>query len=73
MKQRALLSPILFTIYIYIDGFLKRLKFSGIGCHVDLTYAGEFGYADDVALLATSLRGMMKNKWRLHWRVWYFV
>ena len=31
------------------------MKQSGLGCHVGLTYAGVFGYADDIALIAPSL------------------
>ena len=41
-----MLSPILLTIYIV--NLLERLNLSGIGCHVGRTYAGAFGYADDV-------------------------
>ena len=41
--------------------FLERLKQFGIGCHVGLTYAGAFGYADDEALLAPSLNGLKCN------------
>ena len=33
----------------------KQLKHNGIGFHVDPAYAGTFGYADDVALVAPSL------------------
>ena len=58
VKQGAVLSPILFTIYI--DGLLEKIKLSGIGCHVVRTYAGAFGYADDVALLAPSLSGLKR-------------
>ena len=39
------------------------LKKSGLGCHVGPTYAGAFGYADDIALIApslSSLKQMMK-------------
>ena len=57
-KQGAVLSPILFTIYL--DGLLERLNLSGIGCHVGRTNVGAFGYADDVALLATSLSGFKR-------------
>ena len=31
------------------------MKRNGIGCHVGPVYAGAFGYADDVALVAPSL------------------
>ena len=56
VKQGAVLSPVLFTAYF------ERLRASGIGCHVGKMYAGAFGYADDVVLLAPSLntlRGMV--------------
>ena len=33
----------------------KQLKRNGIGFHVGPVYAGAFGYADDVALVAPSL------------------
>ena len=56
VKQGAVLSPILFTIYI--DGLLDRLKQSGVGCHIGRTYADAFGYADDIALLDPSLSGL---------------
>ena len=39
------------------------LKESSIGCHVELAYAGAFGYTDDIALVApslSSLKQMMK-------------
>ena len=43
-----------------VDGLLQKLKHGGIGCFVGRTYAGAiagaFGYADDLALLAPSLR-----------------
>ena len=58
VKQGGVLSPCLFTLYI--DGLLKRLKSAGIGCHVGLTYAGAFGYADDIALVAPSISGLRK-------------
>ena len=53
VKQVAVISPILFTAYM--DKLFKQLKRNGIGCHVGPVYAGAFGYADDVALVALSL------------------
>ena len=35
--------------------YFMRLKRNDIGCHVGPVYAGAFGYADDVALVAPSL------------------
>ena len=37
-----------------MDKLFKHLKRNGIGCHVGPVYAGAFGYADDVALVAPS-------------------
>ena len=52
VKQGGVISPILFTIYI--NKFFQGLKRLGLGCHVGMTYAGAFGYADDIALVAPS-------------------
>ena len=53
LKQGAVLSPVLYTDYI--DKLLTRLRESGVGCHIDGVFAGAFGYADDIVLLAPSL------------------
>ena len=53
VKQGAVISPILFTAYTVT--LFKQLKRNGIGCHVGPVYAGAFGYADDVTLVAPSL------------------
>ena len=45
-----MLSPILFSTYI--DSLLQKLKDSVLGCHVCRTFAGVFGYADDLALIS---------------------
>ena len=52
VKQGAVISPLLFSIYI--DNLFKELKHLGLGCHVGPTFAGAFGYADDVALIVPS-------------------
>ena len=43
------------VIYILIYILFLLLKKSGLGCHVGSTYAGAFGYANDIALIAPSL------------------
>ena len=53
VKQGAVLSPILFTMYI--DGLFYELKRAGVGCHINGEYVGAFGYADDIILLSPSL------------------
>ena len=53
VKQGAVISPLLFSIYN--DNLFIELKQLGSGCHVGPTFAGAFGYADDVALIAPSI------------------
>jgi hypothetical protein len=50
VKQGGVISPLLFTVYI--DELILRLKNAGIGCHIGNVFAGVFGYADDLSLLA---------------------
>ena len=45
---------------MYIDSLFLVLKQLGLGCYVGLTYAGAFGYADDIALGAPSLHCLKK-------------
>ena len=58
VKQGGVISPLLFSIYI--DNLFLELRTSGLGCHVGLTYAGAFGYADDIALIASSIYSLEK-------------
>ena len=53
VKQGGVISSLHFSIYI--DYLFLELRTSGLGCHVGLTYAGVFGYADDIALIAPSI------------------
>ena len=50
------MSPLLFTLYL--DGLLKKLKESGIGCHIGRNYCGVFGYADDLAIVSPTTFGL---------------
>ena len=59
VKQGAVISPLLLSIYI--DNLFIELKQLGLGCHVGPTFAGAFGYADDVALIAPSIICIKEN------------
>ena len=54
VKQGRVISPLLFSCYI--DKLFTQFQHSGLGCHVGSLYAGAFGYADDIALLAPFLQ-----------------
>ena len=56
VKQGGVLSPVLFTVYY--DELLQQLKNSGIGCRVGPHYVGAIAYADDITLLAPTLRSL---------------
>ena len=56
VKQGAILSPILFSVYM--DELFERLEKSGVGCHMGNHYTGSLGYADDLTLLAPTLSGL---------------
>ena len=60
VKQGGVISPILFSCYIY--KLFSQLEHSGLGCHVGASYTGAFGYADDIALVALSLQSLRKMK-----------
>ena len=58
VKQGSVISPLLFSIYI--DNLFSKLKHLGSGCHVGLTYARDFGYADDISLVSPSIYCLKK-------------
>ena len=58
VKQGAILSPLLFCLYI--DGLFIKLKQLNIGCSIGGMYMGCVGYADDVCLLAPSCFALCK-------------
>ena len=58
VRQGAVLSPLLFTLYI--DMLIITLQDLRLGCHVGPIFSGFFGYADDVALATPTLYAMDK-------------
>ena len=56
IRQGAVLSPILFSIYI--DDLFNVLSCSGFGCHINNVFYGIVGYADDLVLLSPDLQGL---------------
>ena len=48
-KQCGVISPLLFSLYV--DELFLLLKKSDLGCLVGTTYAGAFGYADDIIII----------------------
>ena len=58
VKQGGVIFPLLFSCYI--DTFFSQIEHSGLGCHVGTSYAGAFGYADDIALVAPSMQCLEK-------------
>ena len=51
-------------INIYIDGLLERTKSAAIGCHIGRMFVGDFGWADDLVLIALAYI-CWKSKWLL--------
>lgn len=58
MKQDAVLSPILFTVYL--DPLIERIMECQAGCQVDNVRYNVFGYAEDPLLLVPTNSAMRK-------------
>ena len=56
LKHGWCLSPILFTVHF--DGLIRRLEAKGIGCFIGRRYCGVFIYADDLALVSSTIYGL---------------
>ena len=58
VRQRWVLSPILFKVYI--DELLLRLKQHDFGCHIGNRFVWGLCYADDLTKLSPAVRGLQK-------------
>ena len=56
VRQGAVSSPLLFSIYI--DGLVTLLRKLGLGCRIDRQYYGVLAYADDLLLMSASRSGL---------------
>ena len=56
VRQGGVLSPDLYNIYV--DELIYILQSSGFGCYVNGVFAGSQFYADDMCILAPSLKGL---------------
>ena len=58
VRQGGVLSPDFYSIYV--DELIDILKKNGIGCHMRGVFAAALFYADDMAVLAPSLKGLQR-------------
>ena len=58
VKQGAVLSPVLFCVYV--DDQLLLLAKAGIGCHVGPHFVGALAYAGDIVLIAPTAIALRK-------------
>ena len=58
VKQGAVLSAILFCVYI--DELITKLRRNKTGCWIDGNFVGIIVYADDIVLLSPTLGGLQE-------------
>ena len=58
VRQGGVLSPVFYCIYV--DDLVETLSRMGIGCHLRNLFLSILLYADDMALMAPSLKGLQK-------------
>ena len=58
VRQGGILSPTLYCIYV--DNLVQILRDAGIGCHVNGAFVSILMYADDMCLIAPSMKGLQK-------------
>ncbi len=58
LNRVGVLSPVLFAVYI--DGLLKWLSKSGVGCYMGNKFMVAVSFADDIKLLTPMFKGLKK-------------
>ena len=58
VKQGAVLSPILFCVYI--DDLLLLLSKAGVGCYIGQHFVGALAYADDLVIIAPTASALRR-------------
>lgn len=56
VRQGGLTSPDLFNLYVNL--LIEELNSAGVGCHIGQCSVNNLSYADDMVLLAPSVRGL---------------
>ena len=56
VKQGGILSPLLFSIYL--DALLLKVQSSKVGCHIGQLPCNIFSYADDLVLVAPTVKSI---------------
>jgi hypothetical protein len=59
VRQGGSLSPALFNVFV--DRCIHNVKVSGAGCIIDEKYLGIIMYADDILLLAPTIKGPQRQ------------
>ena len=61
VRQGGVLSPVLLNLLcVYVDGLLKSMQSTGVGCFIGNIYTGILAYADDIVLLAPNTNAARK-------------
>ena len=56
VKQGGVISPRIFIVYV--DDLIKRLRKSGLGCHIVFTFVAAILFADKLCLMAPTRKSM---------------
>ena len=56
VRQGGVLSPAFYSIYV--DQLIYILKLSGVGCYMCGVFAAALFYADDMAIISPSVKGL---------------
>jgi len=58
VRQESILSPLRFSVYV--DGMLKKLNNSNLGCHIKSRYYNAIMHADDLLLISVTISDLQR-------------